>query len=189
QNFISPDYFRTYGIPFLQGANFTAAELEHAWQMNAQLEELTKTDPELKHVPPDVSFEAIISRATAETFWPGQNPVGKIYHWGNFPVRVLGVAGDVNEEGVRSPAYPQAYYPLSFAFNDGGFGSSVAIKTSGDPEALLPAVRSSLRSIDSSLGVFQARTMEQVIANDVQDAGLQTLLLGSFAGLALLLAC
>jgi len=189
QNFISPDYFRTYGIPFLQGANFTAAEIEHAWQMNAQLEELTKTDPELKHVPPGVGFEAVISRATAETFWPGQNPVGKIYHWGGLPVRVLGVVGDVNEWGVRLPPHPQAYYPLSLAFNEGGFGSSVAVKTSGDPKALVPAVRATLRSVDSSLGVFQPRTMEEVIAHDVEDAGLQTLLLGSFAGLALLLAC
>lgn len=189
QNFISPDYFRTYGIPFLQGANFAPADLEHAWQMNTKLEELARTDPDFKHLPPDVSFEAIISRATAETFWPGQNPIGKIYHWGGFPVRVLGVVGDVKEQGVRSPAYPQAYYPLTFAFNDGGFGSAVAIKTSGDPNSLLPAVRATLRSVDSSLGVFRARTMEQVIANDVEDAGVQTLLLGSFAGLALLLAC
>jgi predicted permease len=189
QNLISPDYFRTYGIPFLQGANFSPAEIEHAWEMNIKLQELAKTDPALKHLPPDVSFEAIISRGTAETFWPGQNPVGKIYHWGGFPVRVLGVVGDVNEWGVRLPPHPQAYYPLSLAFNDGGFGSSIAIKTSGDPKALLPAVRATLRSIDSSLGVFRARTMEQVIASDVEDAGVQTLLLGSFAGLALLLAC
>ncbi|HKT51216.1 MAG TPA: ABC transporter permease [Candidatus Angelobacter sp.] len=189
QNLITPDYFRTYGIPFLQGANFTPADLEHAWQMNEKLQELSKTDPEFKHIPPDVSFDAVISRATAETFWPGQNPVGKIYHWGNFPVRVLGVVGDVNEWGVRLPPHPQAYYPLTFAFNPAGFGSSVAIKTSGDPRALLPAVRATLRSVDSSLGVYQARTMEQVIANDVEDAGVQTMLLGSFAGLALLLAC
>lgn len=189
QNFISPDYFRTYGIPLLQGANFTAAEMEQAWQMNAKVEELIKTDPNLKNVPPGLSFQAVISRATAETFWPGQNPVGKIYHWGGFPVRVLGVVGDVNEWGVRLPPHPQAYYPLSLAFNEGGFGSAVAIKTSGDPKALLRSVQATLRSVDSSLGVYQARTMEQVIANDVEDAGVQTMLLGSFAGLALLLAC
>ena len=189
QNLISPDYFRTYGIPLLQGANFTAAEMEHAWEMNEKLEELSKTDPEFKDVPPGLGFEAVISRATAETFWPGQNPVGKIYHWGNFPVRVLGVVGDVNEQGVRSPAFPQAYYPLSFAFNEAGFGSSVAIKASRDPDDLLPAVRNALRSIDGSLGLYQARSMKQVIANDVEDAGVQTMLLGSFAGLALLLAC
>src|SRR6185312_5329016 len=189
QNFISPEYFRTYGIPFLQGANFTPAIMEHVWQMNLKLEELSKTDPTLKHIPPDVTFDAIISRGTAETFWPGQNPVGKIYRWGGFPVRVIGVVGDVNEWGVRLPPHPQAYYPLTFAFNDGSFGSSVAIKTSGDPRTLLPAVRGTLRSVDSSLGIFRARTMEQVIANDVEDAGVQTLLLGSFAGLALLLAC
>lgn len=189
QNFITPDYFRTYGIPLLQGANFTAAEMEHAWQMNAKVQELIKTDPDLKTPPPGLSFESVISRATAETFWPGQNPVGKIYHWGGFPVRVLGVVGDVNEWGVREPPHPQAYYPLSLAFNAAGFGSAVAIKTSSNPNDLLPEVRATLRSVDSSLGVFRARTMEQVIANDVEDAGVQTLLLGSFAGLALLLAC
>lgn len=189
QNFISPDYFRTYGVPLLQGSKFTSAEIEHAWQINAKVQELIKTDPDFKNVPAGLNLEAVISRSTAETFWPGQDPVGKIYHWGGFPVRVLGVVGDVNEWGVRMPPHPQAYYPLSLAFNDGGFGSAVAIKTSGDPETLLPAVRATLRSVDSSLGVYRARTMEQVIANDVQDAGLQTLLLGSFAGLALLLAC
>jgi predicted permease len=189
QNFITPEYFQTYGIPFLHGANFTQAEMEHGWQMTEKVQELIKKNPDLKQLPPEVSFDAVISRATADTFWPGQNPVGKIYHWGGSPVRVLGVVGDVNEWGVRVPPHPQAYYPLTLAFNGRGYGSGVAIKTNGDPKSLLPAVRTALRSVDRSLGVFQPRTMQEVMANDVEDAGLQTLLLGSFAGMALLLAC
>jgi predicted permease len=189
QNIITPDYFQTYSIPFLHGANLTAADMEHGWQMTEKIRELLKKDPDLKQVPPEVIFDAVISRSMAETFWPGQNPVGKIYHWGGSPVRVLGVVGDVNEWGIREPPHPQAYYPVTITFGGRGYGSAVAIKTSGDPKALLPAVRNALRSVDASLGIYQARTMQEVMANDVEDAGLQTLLLGSFAGMALLLAC
>ena len=189
QNFITPDYFRTYGIHFLSGENFSSADLERAWQQAVKLDALYRKNPDLKTTPPDVSFDAIISKAMADTFWPNQNVLGKTYSWGGFPVKVIGVVADVKEWGVRYPAIPQAYYPLSLAFgNSGGFGSSVSVRTTTDPADTVPAIRTALQSIDRSLALFQPRTMQQVIDDDVEDAGVSTYLLGSFAGLAVLLA-
>lgn len=189
QNFITPDYFHTFGIKMLQGANLTDADMEHDWKSDLQMEELVKKHPEIQRLPADLTFTAVISRAMADMFWPGQNPVGKTYLWGGTTVRIVGVVADVNERGIRQRPAPQAYYPLTLSFSDRGFGSLVSVKTAGDPTAMLPAVRGALRSVDSSLGIFRPRTMEDVMANDIEDASLQTILLASFAGLALLLAC
>ena len=189
QNFITPDYFHTFGIKMLQGANFTDADMEHDWKSALQMEDLVKKHPDIQRLPADLTFTAVISRAMADMFWPGQNPVGKTYVWGGATVRIVGVVADVNETGIRQRPAPQAYYPLTLSFSDRGFGSLVSVKTAGNPTAMLPAVRGALRSVDYSLGIFRPQTMEDLMANDIEDATLQTILLGSFAGLALLLAC
>lgn len=188
-NFITPEYFRTYGIALIEGANFSTADMEHASDVSLKLEEFFKKNPDAKKIPPALGFEAVISKAMADTFWPSQNPVGRTYAWGPVPLKVIGVVADVKEWGVRQPAIPQAYYPLMLAFSSkGGFGSFVSVKTTADPSNTLAGIRNALRSLDSSLALFQPRTMQQVIDNDVHDAGISTFLLGSFAGLALLLA-
>ncbi|MGE5322867.1 MAG: ADOP family duplicated permease [Actinomycetota bacterium] len=189
QNFITPDYFHTFGIKTLQGTSLTDADMEHDWKTVLQAEELYRKHPDIQKLPSDLSFTAVISRAMADMFWPGQNPVGKSYLWGGTTIRIAGVVADVNERGIRERAAPQAYYPLTLSFSDRGFGANVSIRATGDPKELLPSVRGALRSVDSSLGIFRPQTMEELMANDIEDASLQTILLASFAGLALLLAC
>ncbi|HET9182535.1 MAG TPA: ADOP family duplicated permease [Candidatus Angelobacter sp.] len=137
QNYITPDYFQTYGIKILQGTSLTATDMEHDWKMGLQAEELVKEHPDIQKLPPDISFTAVISRAMADMFWPGQNSVGKTYIWGGTTVRIVGVVADVNENGIRERPSPQAYYPLTLSFNDRGFGSAVSIKAAGDSTALL----------------------------------------------------
>jgi putative ABC transport system permease protein len=62
------------------------------------------------------------------------------------------------------------------------------VKTNVSPTSVLSAIRSEVRGIDSSLAVFNARTMDQVVAESMQDTSVQTVLLGVFAALAMVLA-
>jgi putative ABC transport system permease protein len=187
-NYITPDYFRVLGIPFIQGSNFSAADFEQVRQASAKRAELYKKDPDAK-VPPGLSYVAIINQKMADTFWPNQNPVGKIYKGdgGSLPVRIIGVVGNTSVFGIQTKPFPEAYYPLA-AVLEWGIGGEVLVKTTGDPAAALPVLRNHLRELDSSLAAFKPRTMEQVVSDATEGTGVQTWLLGSFAALALVLA-
>jgi putative ABC transport system permease protein len=100
------------------------------------------------------------------------------------------VVGDTKEwDSIREAVLPQIYFPLTATLDAAGAASAhVSVKTSLPPMSVLPAIRSRVQGIDSSLALFRPETMEQVVAESTQDTGLQTYLLGSFAALAMLLA-
>ena len=100
---------------------------------------------------------------------------------------VVGVVGDVKENGIRAKDQPQVYYPLPLALAFNGY-AFLTLRTYVPPATVLSAIRSQIRSLDSGLAVFEAKTMDEVIATDTRDASLQTILLGAFALLALVLA-
>jgi len=187
-SYITPDYFRTLGIPFLHGANFSVADMERIYQVNLKIADLVKQNPNLKEVPPGLSFVGVINRKMAETFWPNQDAVGKTFSadGGGLPVRVIGVVGDTSVFGVQQKPFPMTYFPIT-----GGLdwpSPQIVVKSSGPPNSVLPAMRSHLSALDPSLASFRPRSMEQVINDATQGAGVQTWLVGSFAALALLLA-
>jgi putative ABC transport system permease protein len=184
--YISPDYFRAFGIPFLHGQNFSAADIEHVNEVNLKIAELARNNANLKTLPPELTFVAVINRAMADTYWPNQNPVGKIYK-SSVPVQVIGVVGNASVFGIQSQPFPQAYYPITATY-DLSFSGIMVVKTSTAPSAIVTPLRSTLNSLDSSLAAFQPRSMDQVVADATQSTGIQTYLLGSFAALALLLA-
>jgi putative ABC transport system permease protein len=187
-NYITADYFRAFGIPFLHGENFSAADVEQVNEVSLKLADLVKQNPDLKTVPAGLSFVAVINHAMAQTFWPNQDAVGKVFKSDTLPVRVIGVVGDASVFGIQTKPFPQAYYPVTAALDSGPFGGLIVVKTNGAPSSVVPALRSNLNAVDSSLAAFQPRSMEEVIAEATQSTGIQTYLLGSFAGLALILA-
>ena len=124
----------------------------------------------------------------ARAYWPNQNAVGKVFEHDDVPTRVIGVVGDVKEWGIRQKTIPQAYFPLSEILIVPGFGGELVVKTGVSPTSVLSAIRSEVRGSDGSLAVFNPRTMDQVIAESMEDTSVQTLLLGVFAALAMILA-
>ena len=189
-NYVTPDYFRVFGIPFLSGANFSAQDMNHIAEVNLKLDELMKQHPETTQIPAELGFVSVINRSMARTFWPNQDAIGKTFNISGVPVRVIGVVGDTKEwDSVREPVLPQTYFPLTATLDAAGAASAhVSVRTSVPPMSVLPAIRSGVRGINSSLAVFRPETMEQVVADSTQDTGLQTYLLGSLAALATLLA-
>jgi putative ABC transport system permease protein len=187
-NYVTPDYFRVYGVPVLQGHVFSPQEVERTAVMNLKMDDIYKNDPNLKALPPDIGFVVIINRKMAQLYWPNQDAMGKVFHASGVPVTVVGIVGDVKEWDIRQDVVPQAYFPLTAALDSEGFGGRLTVKTNVAPRGVLAAIRGDLNALDGGLAVFRPRTMNEVVADAMQDTSEQTMLLGIFAGLALLLA-
>ncbi len=187
-NFVTPDYFRAYAIPFLQGRNFTPADSDRAAADAEKVAALYKAAKENEpKMPAGMAFPAIINRVMARTFWPKQNPIGKAFDGGAGPATVIGVVGDVSEQSITQKAMPEAYFPFPVVMEWGG-GAALTVETQRAPLGLLPVVRRGVRSLDPQLALAHPRTMRQVISDHMQDTSLQAVLLGIFAALALFLA-
>jgi len=174
QSWLLGDYFQTMGIPLLQGRWFMPED-----QLNSQQ-------------------VAVVSRSTAEQFWPGQDPIGKRVRWGvNGPWdTVVGVVGDVSERSLGERRIPHVYRPYSQInggfLEDDPFGDmhamDLAIRTQADPALMTSAVVAQIHALDPDLAIARIRTMSEVISSSVAGPKFNTLLLAAFAGLALLLA-
>jgi predicted permease len=189
-NYITPDYFRTFGIRLMEGRNFTPDDLDRAAVAGQKAFDLYKAaraqNAEVK-IPPDLSWAAVISQAAERTFWRNQNAVGKSFRMGDVKVTVIGVVSDVKEYGVREQPMPLAYFPNTQALPYDGY-ARLTVKSRTPPASMVGPIRSYVRDLDRGLALFRPLTMEEVIAEDTQDVGVQAILLGSFATLALVLA-
>jgi putative ABC transport system permease protein len=184
---ISDDYFRAMGIPMLRGRAFESGDLERAAALTPQMEAAEKSDK------PDagkgIEFPAVISRAMAEYFWPGENPLGKMFSpfgEGSGPLaQVIGVVGDVREWSLRQASVPEAYFPYTL---DRNYGMNIVLRTTVAPMSLAHPMESALAQVDPNLPLFNIKTMDQVIADGAFGTYDLMLLMGIFAGLALVLA-
>jgi len=174
QTWVMGNYLQTMGIPLLQGRWFTPEDRFESQQV------------------------AIVNLSAAQKFWTGQNPIGKRVRWGvNGPWEtVVGVVGNVKEQGLDNPLVPQVYRP--YLQLNGGFleqdpfadmhAMNVAVRTANDPASLASAIVAQVHSLDPQLAVGNIKTMTQLVASSVAGPQFNTVLLGIFAGLALFLA-
>jgi putative ABC transport system permease protein len=163
---ISPDYFRTLGVPLISGRSFTVQDQGNSAPV------------------------VIVNQTLARRFLPGQDPIGKrIRSVGDDWRIVVGVVGDVRQSGVTQVARAEVFVPVTQAiWTSLTQTMSLAVRADAEPESLISAVRNALREIDPAQPVFNVKTMEAVVADSVSDRRLNMLLLGMFAGVALTLA-
>jgi putative ABC transport system permease protein len=161
---VSSGYFRTMGIPILAGRDFDRRD-------------------HLKS--PGV---ALINQAAARQFYPGEDPIGKrLRIWWNIPeVEIVGLVRDVRHEGLEATPTPCVFLANAQVPN---FLTSLVVRTNRDPAAMIGMVKEQIRAVDPDQGVAEIKTMENVIADSVAKPRLQTLLLGVFGAIAVLLAC
>jgi putative ABC transport system permease protein len=164
---VTPDYFRTLGIPVARGREFSAEDRAGA---------------------PGV---VVINQETARRFFPGEDPIGKriLLSLGpdttSVPWEVVGVAGDVRQFGVDADPQPAMYFPAA----QGPSGSmGVVVRTAVPPLSLAGAVRRAVAGLDPNLPVNELRPLEQLTADSVSQPRFYMLLLSVFAGTALALA-
>jgi putative ABC transport system permease protein len=141
----------------------------------------------------------VINEAMVRQFFAGEDPLGQHIQLGALPapdppypyMEIVGVVGDVRQQPdaeAKSEMYvPYDQYPVPILRR---LYSSVVLvaRTDGPPEQLAPAVRAVVREVDPDQPVANVRTLEDVLAASVQQPRFRTLLLGVFAGIALLLA-
>ena len=164
---VGPQYFRAMGIPVLQGRGFTDADTEGAMPV------------------------AIVNEELVHETWPGQNPIGKRlkmygdeYPW----LTVIGVAGNVRTQGLNIGFYPEIYMPYTQYSSWDQRPFNLVIRTAVKSLSIVPAVRLSVAELDKNLPISYIRTMDQVANETLSLKNFLTMLLASFAGLALLLA-
>jgi putative ABC transport system permease protein len=166
---VTPGYFLTLGIPLLRGREFAARDNSSG-------------------AKPVV----IINEGFALQFWPsyprGQDPVGQ-HIWEGIDktggVEVVGIVADVHEESFTAVPVPEFYVPTAVHAPQTAY---LAVRTERDPLLFVNAVRSQVLTIDQDQPVSKIRTMDDVLEATIGQPRLTMLLLGSFAGVALLLA-
>lgn len=162
---VSGDYFRTMGIPMLKGRTFN------------------------QHDPIGKPWRIIISKRLADTLWPGQDPVGRqALLWkgqGNNPAEVIGVVANQRERGLEADPTLTVYLP---SYGSGPGPVEFAVHTAGNPTALTPSLRSTLKEIDAKLPLADVQTMDELVSRSVAPRRFNMFLLTIFAGVALLLA-
>jgi putative ABC transport system permease protein len=161
----TPDYFRTLGIPLLQGRNFT------------------------EHDAKDSAAVAIVNEAFVRATFPGQNPIGKyVVNFGpkNEKLEIVGVVGNVRHLALETAPRAELYQPLSQANWPRMF---VAVRTlTPNPLTLVPAIQEAVWSVDKNVAPGTVRSMEGFVARSLLRRKFTMTLLSIFAGLAVTLA-
>lgn len=162
---ISDRYFQAMGIPLIAGREFDARD-----RVGAPL-------------------VAVINQSAARLLYPGENPIGKrlMVEWNGPPqADIVGIAADSRFEAMQAQPGPVIFLPHSQRPN---LFAGLVVRTAGDPLTVIAAVREAIRTVDPEQGVMETSTMEQRITDSVAQPRLQTILLGAFGILALVLAC
>jgi putative ABC transport system permease protein len=159
-------YFETMGIRLLRGRTFE------------------KTDSDTSRAV------AVISETAARRFFPNEDPIGKRLKQGwpesKGPWReIVGVVGDVREDGLDGGAISEIYVPES---QDAWNQLFVVIRTTIDPGVVLPAAIRTIRDLDKDQPVFSVQSMDKVLADSMASRRFSMILLGLFAALAFTLA-
>jgi putative ABC transport system permease protein len=161
---VSAGYLETLGVPLLSGRTFSADD--------------TSTAPRV----------AVVSRAFAERFFP-DGAIGKVFHPGDpkeKPVSIIGVVGDAAHFNIEEPVGPMFY--LSAMQNQWFQAATFVVRSSAPNDQIANGMREALRAEDPALALFGVQQMDELIATSFTGRKFNLLLLGSFAGLALLLA-
>jgi putative ABC transport system permease protein len=135
----------------------------------------------------------IVNDTFARRFFPGEDPIGKRINFGDGPDQtqnpwwtIVGVVADTRRNGFDREPRPESYMPL--LQRTPGRTIYVIRTSSPDPTTLVTAVRNAVRGIDPNQPIFGIKTMDQVMNETTAQRRLNTILLGVFAGLALVLA-
>jgi putative ABC transport system permease protein len=166
---VSPDYFKTLGIRLLRGRVFTEQDRAGAPRV------------------------ALLNRAAAEKFFPGENPIGKRlrpyvtpqYQTTELFIEIVGVVADVPygrlEEAIGPDIYVSALQPTDRM-------RMLTVRSSLDPAALTAALQREVLALDRNVPLTAIQTMKERVAEVTSRTRFIAVLLGLFAGLALLLA-
>jgi putative ABC transport system permease protein len=132
----------------------------------------------------------VINQTLASQFYKGEDPIGQRLQiqWGRPPddiYEIIGVVGDVHQEGLSKDVIPGVF--ISNLQQPTG-PVNLVIRTHGDPKQLAQVIQREVHTLDHDLPISQVRTMDELVSASVSTPRFNTILLGGFAALALVLA-
>jgi predicted permease len=163
----TPGYFSAMGIPLLEGRFFAGADKKGA------------------------PMALIVNRVMAGRYWPGEDVLGKRISFEDHPtkdadwMKIVGVVGDVKDQPDSPGAEPAFWWSED---QNPETDMSIAIRTQGDPRQAADGLRDAVHRLDPELAVADLELMNQVAGASVSTQRFSFVLVGLFAGVAMLLA-
>jgi putative ABC transport system permease protein len=164
---VSPDFHKALGIPLTNGRYFDVSDRQGSRAV------------------------AIVDEEMVRRYWPNTDPIGKRITFGdtdsaNVPwIEVVGVVGHTAHEGLDAERRIQLYLPHAQV---GDNLMTIVVRSAGNPATIIGPLRAAVRSVDPDQPIARVRTMEEMMDDALGQRRFSMLLLGLFAGLALLLA-
>jgi putative ABC transport system permease protein len=171
---VSPRIFETLRIPLRRGRGFSASDDEAA------------------------PLVAVINEAAAQRYWPGEDPLGRRirYHGDGTPwITIAGIVGDVRSTRLDLDPRPAVYVPFAQSSRGAVYDRApnvrsftIVARAQSAPEELFPSIRAAVRERDPNLPLSSATPLTEVVARAAAAPRFTSLLMGIFAGTAVLLA-
>ena len=160
-NWVTPGYFEAMGIPMKEGRGFTDRDDSTSVRV------------------------MVVNEQMATKYWAGASPIGRTVKYGGKEHTVVGVVPTGKYQRLGEPPTPFYYLAQAQHWNE---AMSVVIRTTGDPLAVAPALRSAAAAFDETLPVSDIRTMTRHLGIALMPARLAGAALGVFGLLGLVLA-
>jgi predicted permease len=161
---VGPKFTETMGIPLLAGRTLAVQDFE-----------------------PKRSTQAVmINESFARQFFGNSNPLGQVVTGlarGGKKSEIVGVVGDAKYQSLREAMQPTVYVPQT------GGSAYFEVRTAGEPQALVPAVRNVVSRLNADIPIFDVRTERDLIKQALFQPGLMARLSSLFGMLALVMAC
>jgi putative ABC transport system permease protein len=165
--FATPGYFQAMGIPIKRGRDISDGDNR------------------------DRQFVAVVSESFVRRYWPNEDGIGQHFTFAFADREVVGVVGDVKFRGLERTSEPQVYLSPK-QVEDGAIifymPKSLAVRTTGDPAALRPAVRDIFRRVEPRMPLFEVKTLEDLVGGETATRAAQARVLVAFAMIAFGLA-
>jgi putative ABC transport system permease protein len=158
---VDPGYFATLGVPVVRGRGFSRSD------------------------GPGAPSVALVNQTMARRYWPGQDPVGQRVTMQDRTMTIVGVVADVPPLSPDQPVAPEIYWPNQQAPR---WATYVILRTAADPATLASAARRRLQELDPDLSVPEFRTLDAQFGRALVYPRFVTLLMATFAAIALVLA-
>ena len=162
---VTPEYFHTMNVPLLRGRYLSEQD------------------------GPNAPRAFVINDTIARRYFAGEDPIGKRMNLGSARnpswYTVVGIVQDTRQQSLGTDPYPQMYAVNTQVTRR---SMTLVVRATGNPGAMIPAIRSTITAMDNSLALNNARTMAQVMAQSVARPRFNMLLMSLFAVTALILA-
>ncbi len=160
---VMPGFFDTLRIPLVKGRTFTDTDRKETAQV------------------------AVVNEAMARHFWPGEDAIGKRFHFFGDPQlrEIVGIVRDTAVAQIGEDPQPVIYQPLTQDYSP---FATLQVRTTGTPENALASVRSAIQSLDPNLAITNVQSIREMLEQSLWAPRMGAILLSLFGALALVLA-